>query len=309
MNETEIRKIVEASLLAGRVDEVMDMAAPMLRLIRSGDMGNEQPLGASRIGGLPDLPPSITWPVDDGRPLDFIAQIDLAEAAAVAQLPDLPPSGRLAFFYDTDNQPWGFDPREREGWRALYFEDDGATLQRVRPPAPVASTRPQPPGLLSRILGRNPPPRIADSLEPFPANRVRFEAAISMPNLYEEFDQEFDSDLWDAVEDIMYKLDIEFDDPDHQLGGHPAQIQGDMKLECQLASNGLYCGDGEAYESEQGLALKPGAAEWRLLLQIDSDEEGPGWMWGDLGCIYFWIRGSDLAARNFDNVWCVLQCS
>ncbi len=60
-----------------------------------------------------------------------------------------------------------------------------------------------------------------------------------------------------------------------------------MKLECQLASNGLYCGDGDAYGSPQGRALADGAEDWRLLLQIDSDEDGPGWMWGDLGRIYF----------------------
>ncbi|MGN0700170.1 MAG: DUF1963 domain-containing protein [Oscillospiraceae bacterium] len=31
-------------------------------------------------------------------------------------------------------------------------------------------------------------------------------------------------------------------------------------------------------------------------------------MFGDCGHIYFWIRKADLAARNFDNVWLILQC-
>ncbi len=46
-----------------------------------------------------------------------------------------------------------------------------------------------------------------------------------------------------------------------------------------------------------------------MLLQIDTDEQGPDWMWGDMGCLYFWIRKQDLDERNFDRIWAVLQCS
>jgi hypothetical protein len=36
--------------------------------------------------------------------------------------------------------------------------------------------------------------------------------------------------------------------PAHHLGGYPDPIQGeDMELDCQLASNGLYCGDESGY--------------------------------------------------------------
>jgi uncharacterized protein YwqG len=52
-----------------------------------------------------------------------------------------------------------------------------------------------------------------------------------------------------------------------------------------------------------------GAADWRLLLQIDTDEDGPGWMWGDVGRIYFWIKKHDLALRRFADVWLILQCT
>ena len=31
-------------------------------------------------------------------------------------------------------------------------------------------------------------------------------------------------------------------------------------------------------------------------------------MWGDMGCLYFWIRESDLAAQRFDDAWMILQC-
>jgi uncharacterized protein YwqG len=82
-----------------------------------------------------------------------------------------------------------------------------------------------------------------------------------------------------------------------------------MELECQLASHGVYCGDPAGYQSEAAQRLASGAADWRLLLQIDTDEDGPGWMWGDGGRIYYWIKQQDLASLRFDDAWLILQCS
>ena len=47
--------------------------------------------------------------------------------------------------------------------------------------------------------------------------------------------------------------------------------------------------------------------DWRLLLQIDSDENCE-MMWGDVGRIYFWIKTEDLKNRDFEKVWLILQC-
>lgn len=30
--------------------------------------------------------------------------------------------------------------------------------------------------------------------------------------------------------------------------------------------------------------------------------------WGDMGRLYLWITNEDLAARNFENCWLILQC-
>lgn len=79
------------------------------------------------------------------------------------------------------------------------------------------------------------------------------------------------------------------------------------ELECQLVTNGLYCGDETGYNNERRKALESDAVNWRILLQIDSNEE-IGMYWGDLGRIYFWIREDDLRNKEFDNVWTILQC-
>ena len=53
-------------------------------------------------------------------------------------------------------------------------------------------------------------------------------------------------------------------------------------------TNGIYCGDQSGYRDPRRPVLEKGAADWQFLLQIDSDEERLGWMWGDAGrSIYF----------------------
>ena len=52
------------------------------------------PIGGSRFGGLPDLPPNLSWPSWKGKKLPFLAQIDLA---TLPQSP-LPSEGWLFVF-------------------------------------------------------------------------------------------------------------------------------------------------------------------------------------------------------------------
>ena len=96
--------------------------------------------------------------------------------------------------------------------------------------------------------------------------------------------------------------------PRHQLLGHPAVIQGEMRLECEMVARGLSTGDGTAYRDPRLPAMQAAARRWRLLAQIDSDDDA-AMMWGDLGRLYFWITDDALRRRAFDEVWMVLQCS
>src|SRR5215472_17318509 len=49
------------------------------------------------------------------------------------------------------------------------------------------------------------------------------------------------------------------DAPIHRLLGHPDPVQGDMQVECQLVTNGLYCGDASGYQDPRAAQLRPGA--------------------------------------------------
>jgi uncharacterized protein YwqG len=96
--------------------------------------------------------------------------------------------------------------------------------------------------------------------------------------------------------------------PKHQVAGFPSPVQqDDMELECQLVTNGLYCGDASGYEDPRADELKSGVGNWRLLLQLDEDDE-LDMMWGDSGIIYYWVEEDKAQKGDFSNVWLVLQC-
>jgi uncharacterized protein YwqG len=75
-----------------------------------------------------------------------------------------------------------------------------------------------------------------------------------------------------------------------------------------MAANGVkYADDSDDPRYEELLA---GVADWRLLLQLDSEMGGDQEvLWGDVGRIYFWIRDEDLRAGRLDRTWTILQCS
>jgi uncharacterized protein YwqG len=99
----------------------------------------------------------------------------------------------------------------------------------------------------------------------------------------------------------------EFHGPHHRIGGHAECVQNPMELECQLVTNGLYCGDVAGYEDPRSKTLAAGALDWRLLLQIDTDDAA-GMMWGDCGRLYYWVREENLRAHDFGQCWLILQC-
>ncbi len=116
-------------------------------------------------------------------------------------------------------------------------------------------------------------------------------------------------------ESLEKYADLEFDfnadfGGDNRLLGHPDIIQSPWEEECERVSRRIVdpaVATGGDAESD---ALRVAAAEWRLLLQLESDEaeDGPEWMWGDCGRIYYAIRESHLRAKHFDQTWLVLQC-
>ena len=260
-------------------DVLAATALPALELTTAPSGG-----GRSRTGGLPDLPPEVEWPRWKGRSLGFVAQIDLAEQDP---LPGFPVDGTLLFFYEAEQETWGFDPEDAGSAAVIYVPVGAGVEPRACPDDVHEAGRYEPYPLASR-------PTL--TLPTFESVTLE-ELALS----------ERDLDLYLAVlEELTDDDDIELGERG-LLGGHPDQIQGDMATECALVTGGLYVGDGSFAEDPRVPALAATAKDWRLLAQIGSLPDA-GMMWGDVGCLYYWIRQHDLEARRFDRCWTILQC-
>ena len=234
----------------------------------------------SYLGGDPQLPNGTAWPCRNQRPLEFLARVSLAEIQIVAPIEWLPLSGALLFFYDAEEQPWGFDSKDRGGWAVLAVPD----LERpVNPPAVSGEASGQQRAVTLKAI----------SVLPSGESQSVSELALSEA----EFDRYFE------LREVPFERQ-----PKHQVGGCPAPVQGDyMALECHLASHGINCGTPEGYASPGAKAIESGAENWRLLFQMDSDDE-LGLMWGDTGMLYFWVEEAAARRADFSNAWLVLQC-
>lgn len=90
------------------------------------------PIGASKLGGSPDLPPDTSWPSLDQRPMAFIAQIALAELAPLDRDGLLPGAGLLSFFCAL------IDLGSPDAGQVLYTPRE-TPLVRTTPPAALAA--------------------------------------------------------------------------------------------------------------------------------------------------------------------------
>lgn len=75
---------------------IKSMVQPAIEIIP--DQSNNIPMGSSKIGGTPDLPSTFDWPMFEGKPMLFFAQINLSEILSYHRNELLPKKGILYFF-------------------------------------------------------------------------------------------------------------------------------------------------------------------------------------------------------------------
>jgi len=338
------------------------MAKPSLQLELDGDEGEDKiPLGLTKIGGRPDLPEGVDWPmrpampdvaasyakgsdikVDDldwsfldslpeetaaemrsymtpefketmqtawsatdpamaafyaqPAPLPFLAQIsfaDFAKHGVLGALPYLPTSGVLYIFYDMVNQVWGFDTKDTRGFKLIWFDGDESTLTRRDIPDALQEIAARDEWAATVIKPRGTWPEVRLSLPDTVDDEI-----YTMPEMSE------------AVSDALREWTMDYNgelSSDHRIGGWPNVIQNPMETECALVTAGKYCGDGDAYSDPANAEIIATSKDWIMLAQISSEED-LGYMFGDSGKLYVWITKQDLAARDFDKAWIVVQC-
>lgn len=269
------------------VTDVLRLARRSLRLTLAEKPRTE--LGGSRLGGAPDLPPGFRWPTWQGEELVFVGQIRLEDVAAVDPKGPLPPRGLLLLFYDTVRQSSGLKPADRGSCRVVLYEGDPSSLE----PAPERDWFIEWPLELSLELA----------------------LPSSSSFLVEQLDLDSsDYAAWEELRERLARLQgVELEElaPErhalHRLFGYPEELQARMELDCQLASQGIDLSDEAAYVDPRAQKLELGAPEWRLLLQVSTDDE-VGFYWGDgLGRLYVWIRERDLLERKAAQAWAILR--
>lgn len=236
----------------------------------------DAPFGRSHLGGAADLPRVWAWPYRGDMPLSLVAQINFAECKGFDMNGMLPEQGMLYVFYDCEDGGWGSEPGDGDGFCVWYYDGDRSFLRRHDVPE-----------------GQG-----------FPAAALQFGRRWEIPDRECWLMRDY---WWEDFENVAWweRWDKFSGEKRHKLLGHSDNIQGAMEPQCQLASHGIPYRPATAQQEE---VLTAGAADWVLLLQVDSDARC-AMQWGNNGRLYVWIRKQDLAARDFSRCWVVLQRS
>lgn len=303
-------EVAQADSLARQGDKVQDQHAQLDALLAAAGLGfltervaaQERPsirfrlervapeditLGATCIGGDPDVPADFEWPHAQGAALPFVAQVNLGEVATLGALPKLPPSGMLYFFFGEDAYFAGLGSGLR-AWQVIYRRDT-ATLHRMPSPAPVPPRERYHPCRVHMAAELTLPP--LDPYSPHTLARLGLNAPLT---------HEQNVAYWEAQQILSQVQHATHHLPIHRIGGWADEVQSEVEWEC-------------LEEVQAPMPLEVGIANskenpWRLLLQMDTDG-GPDTDWGDTGRIYFLIHEDHLTRHDFSNVWAILQCT
>ncbi|MGY3779394.1 YwqG family protein [Isobaculum melis] len=278
----KLKKLYQDYELGSYFDKIKSHAKNAIHIEMMEVEENNIEIGASKIGGLPDLPKDVDWfnNEETKNPMAFIAQLNFAELKPFDTADKLPEKGILYLFYDCseDAMSWGYDPKDVVGRKIFFYEGSLDTLERKN--------------------------LAEDSL--FEVAKLSFYTQMELPDYTsslvskQSLSADGYDDYWRLKEEVM-------DDVENKVLGHSNNIQDGMELECELVTNGLYCGDSSGYNSPEREKLEKNITNWTLLLQIDSNEE-LGMFWGDSGKLYLWITEENLKNKQFDDSWLILQC-
>lgn len=309
-NTAQLDALIERTGYRAFAAEIHRRSRPCIHIFAAG-LATDAPIGATRFGGMPDLPPETAWPRDGhGAPLSFYAQIDLGDLAGAPAAAVLPKSGLLSFF--------------------------AGDLQAYPGPIPVA-VRMTPAGAgLARLV----PPADAATYEDWRASvpvSARFEQGLSFPG--------FDSGWLETLETADDDADFgAFEDaliPPFpvlgQISGYAAWPADDLREEIHFGELGRrgqqrlrYWRSWEDWEEGKtiqsklanGTIYRPwsasddanmrwildhdaeiaeGVARWQSLLTIESNHPMNLWI-NDANAIYFFAPAEQLEAGDFSSV-------
>jgi uncharacterized protein YwqG len=310
----QVRALLIQHGLADKADDLMALARPSIRIFTQPADDATIPVGASKIGGAPDLPPDFVWPIwehelsDDMaaiwtrynnplpekiRPLGFLAQFNLAEVALYDFQHRLPATGMLYFFYDGVEQPWV--EAVRDGGAQIIYHP-GTAVQRAPAPTNLPNESRFEPCRVTLKQELTLPSLFSLYVERPYSNRNIYPDAVHLSKQ--------EADAYEAVQEAITEDSKTTWSTNHRLLGYPQPVQDAVEVDCEVCTSGIYF-DGEFGDRQR--AVIQNARRWRLLFQLDSDDFS-NMMWGDVGKLYFCLPHDALAAQRFEEGVMILQC-
>jgi uncharacterized protein YwqG len=305
------RELLEHHGLVRIADALESHIRPSCQLV-SAEYGEEWP---NRLGGRPNLPPEIAWPMWDNEPLAFISQLDLATLPHLPGL-EMPRAGSLFFFYE--GLGYGFEGPPANFRRVFFSEQPSCSFPLRDLPgnldselqlravhlarAPVTDSIPGGEDTLLDLLALTGDERTSYDafLEEWDAAHPKFKPGTPLSG-YPSWVQ-MGSDMQRICDEQRH-----LNPGVHRVGGYQDCVQfADPKMEAYLTSRGHDTKDVSTWEEPQRTEALREALEWQLLLQVDS-EFNADIAWGDSGRLYFLIHKDDLRERRFEKTFLTMQ--
>jgi hypothetical protein len=307
-----LHTLLERSGFTQASAQVQGLALPSLDILYAGP-GDSTPLGASRLGGAPDLPSDAAWPTTpSGAFLSFYGQIDLAGPDVAALDADLSRAGLLSLFVGA------FEAALEPAPVAVLLTPAGSALQRRTPPASPDAFDDSGTARLNPVA-------------------IRFERRLSFPSL--------DPNATDALQALCPEGDIDAliegleagQEALGQLLGHASGAIEDLReaiyfhqigrpgqerlrhwttweeweraktISSRLRNGTIYRpwsakdDDNVRWQLASKAEIDAGVARWRSLLTIQSNKPMDLWI-NDADPVYTFIQADDLARADVSRV-------
>lgn len=289
-------------------EDLRRLVRPAIRLRLSLQEESTIPLGQSKVGGYPDLPETLAWPIADyqqksygwtlsGRvALPFVVQLTCSELAPFDPTGLLPKQGRLYFFYGAGHKADLIDdhgvPRTDHlndtnptGFRVLWEPDEGKLVLPTSPP----DNLPRAYGLKNGA---------------YKSCTLICEQENTLPDLDSSWLGEpldygvlkLTRDEWEFYAEFTHE---NCDHPRHLIFGHTDDSQ-------PYALEGGYAIVRPHFWPQLPPKIDPREyADNILLLQLDTDDHEMHF--GRSGCAFFGIRIADLKEHRFEHAWAYAQ--
>ena len=257
-----------------------------------------QPLapGASKLGGVPDLPPDFEWYQTDGptwegktneRYYAFYAQINLCDAREYDTEKLLPEEGILYFFFDYDGVYYG-EVAEKLSMAKVFYYD--GPFEKLKPSIP--SNYPQHYKLTEMPLS--------------------FKSEVNYPQ-YEDLAI---TKTWKAkyanrkaYKKVLREIGYTLPDTASKLLGYSGWAHYSVEMGSYCAANGYKYLEAIQNEKKMKAAIQ-GRDDYLLLFQLDTatiEKTGTDMQFADMGKIYFCISRNALKIKDFTRIYFDMQ--